>query len=50
MIRISVITSHLQKDKTYAATVIFDSMNLKEFKLLDSAIKKIVGDLNREGE
>lgn len=46
MIRISVITSHLQKDKTYAACAIFDSMSNKEYKLLEEKIRKIVDDLN----
>lgn len=46
MIRLAVITSHLQKDKTYTACVVFDSMTSKEYKLLDEKIKEIVEVMN----
>lgn len=46
MIRLAVLTSHLQKDKTYAACIVFDSMTSKEYKLLDEKIRKMVDELN----
>lgn len=50
MIRISVITSHLQQDKTYAVCAIFDSMDFKESKLLDGRIRQLITELNSRGE
>ena len=48
MIRLALITSHLQKDGTYAACAVFDSMNAKEYKQLDSEIKKLIEVLNEK--
>jgi putative heme iron utilization protein len=47
MIRLSVISSHIQKDNTYAACAVFDSMTSKEYKQLVDGIKKLLEDLNK---
>jgi len=48
MIRIAVNSSHLQKDKTYAACVVFDSMTSKEYKFLSEKLIKLVDDINAD--
>jgi len=50
MIRLSVLSFHFQKDKTYAACAVFDSMTSKELKQLDDGIKKLLEDLNEKNK